>query len=141
MDFILNNKKKNISRVACKEPGFNQIEPNVKYENFKLILSRKEFFTLFEDEYNQFVLDMKDEDEKYGERYDEIFETNYALLKDVFFSDKRNLSIIIKDLSLSLISKIVSAYRKKKWEFLIITVDDIIVEDEMVKIMGLAFKR
>ena len=85
------------SKMTYRQLGFG--EPISERETFlfQIVLSLLEFQQIIENDFNKFVTEIKNDDEKYGDIVEDFFKYNYPSFEKLLQVSRQTLSKVILD--------------------------------------------
>ncbi len=143
MKVFMNSKIVNpqITTVVEMGLGIPISDPKIKKYQYKIYMDFSELTHLIEELYDEFVVDTKEDDEKYGDTCEDIQSTGYAKFSEVSKNDKKILLTIIKDyLYPDLLDSCFDDNDPSKCKYVINTMEELTIENGIIVISGEAFK-
>ncbi len=98
MKWLQKNVLLDLSKMTYRQLGFGERVLNRETFLFKVIVNLVEFQKIIENSFNEFVMEMKEDDENTGEQdIKELFEYNYPSFEQLLQTDRLTLSKVIRD--------------------------------------------
>jgi len=143
MECIVENMKVNFNNVTIREMGFGHDFFGYVPLPYCFTLTRHEFFEKFEIIFNDFVAEIKADDEQYGdEDVFDLHEQGYPNLEDAMADKKEFLSQFIKEnLAVKFLDQYFGSINNPELQYIINSIDDIAITDDLLTVTGNAFKK
>lgn len=128
------------SQVIYNDQGFAKPSglPEVMYE---ISLSIEELQECFGQEFDDYVLECKADDEKYDDvDIPELKEVNYPKLKEALQNHPDLVVMLIKEyLYFNLFEKLLNTRERDNWKFAINSITDVLIMSGTIKVAGFGY--
>lgn len=143
MECLVNNTQVPIDRISYRDLGFGEKLIEVESFIYTLTLGIIEFTSIIEKQFNEFVIEMKQDDEVTGDTdYLGLFERGYPCFQQLIQTDTEYfLDLVKRFLFFELLQGCFTELSAEKWIYIINSINDIYMEGSTVKISGDAFKK